>query len=451
MDKKPVSAFIEEHFELEPGIGMKLYDFQKNIIDSGAKFRIINKARQLGISSACSWEALAYAILVPNSTHLFISVSERQAMELLNVYVKRVLDNLRKKFHINVLEETKTHIKLDNGSRIISLPNNPNTVQGIRAHRIYIDEYSLFKNDREMLEAILPSISHGGTVTLISRPFGKRGEFYRIYNEAKKGVNEFVLFEIPYTELKDPTYQAMIEKIRNTLDEITFRESYCCEFIDEATSYFPYDMLIQCVDDNLTTPKPGMRLKFGIDFGRKQNSTVITIVEVNDKMNYIREIKEFTGVPYTTQLAFISRKIEDLKPEKVNVDEFGVGVRLFEELRAKHGSVINPIQLTTATKSKMISDLRIIFEDKRIRIPRNDKLMQQLHALVRTVSGGYERWEPGNTEEFGKHDDFVWSLVMAVSSKTGVQIKYFKTGEISRKPMDFNNILREGFERDIEE
>ena len=439
--EKSIADFIEDYFELRIDEPLTLQPYQRNYIENKAQFRLIVKGRQIGMSSTISWEALSHAILEPDQTILFISIAERQAVELLN-YVKRVLDNARQKHHIGIVEESKTNIKLDNNSRIMSLPNSPNTIQGIRAQRIYIDEYALFKDDKRMLEAILPSISHGGVVTVLSRPMGRRGEFYRLVKEAREGKNNFVLFEIPYTDCTLPEYQKNVAEVRKILDEISFREQYCCEFIDETTSFFPYDLLLPCIDENIVESRPGMSLRFGIDFGRKVNSTVITEIELKDNIVYVRYTKEFQGVLYGTQLSYINDRITQFKPETVNVDEFGVGVRLFEELRNKHGSIITPIELIPTTKDKLIQDLRIMFEEKKIRIPRNDKLIQQLHALQRTVVGGYIKWEPGTTEDFGKHDDYVWSLAMAATRSAVSQIRYFKVGEVSPEAIGYNKEFR---------
>lgn len=425
-----VLDFVKEYIQLNPGEPIKLHPYQENVLDCDARFRIILKARQVGISSIIAWEALAYALLHDNQTILLISTAERQATELLG-YVKRALINLRLTENIKTLEESKTVLHFDNGSRIISLPNSPNTVQGFRAHRIYIDEFGIFEGDRKMLDAILPSISHGGTLTLISRAHGQRGEFYRIWKEAKEGKNEFAIFTIPYTECKNKKYQEMIERIKKVMDMISFREQYICEFIDETQSYFPYDLLIPCIDDNLTQPREGQDLRIGIDFGKKINSTVITVIEFKNGIYLVRKLKEFLGVRYGTQLNHINRLIEDLKPNVVYVDEFGIGIRLTEELTDKWGSIIAPIGLNQEVKTNMITDLGILFEDKQIKIPRNEKLIAQLHALQRKTSGGGIRWEPGKTEKFGKHDDYVWSLALALSKEETAPIPlYFESGDL---------------------
>lgn len=437
-----VAEFIEDFFELNPDEELILHDYQREYLEEKSQFRLILKSRQVGISSVISWEALAYSLLYPNQTNLFVSASYRQAIELLN-YVKRVLSNLRLKTNVPTTEETKQSLIFENNSRIISLPNNPNTIQGIRAHRIYIDEFAIMDNDKKILEAILPSISLGGYVTILSRPYGKRGEFYRLVREARQNKNQFVLFEIPYTRCKHPGFQNMIRKLRKILDPISFRETYMCEFVDETRSYFPYELMLPCIDNNLTRPALGMDLIFGIDFGRKQNSTVISVIERRGDYQYVRQIKEFLGVGYTTQLSYMGKRIEDLKPKEVRVDEFGVGIRLFEELREKHGSIIIPVKFSNKIKQDMITDLRIVFEDKKIRIPKNDKLIAQLHALERKYERGFIRWEPGKTEEFGRHDDFVWSLAMAVSKKYIPQTKHFRVGDEHPDLRGFNRKFKE--------
>ena len=420
--------FIENEFELDSGEPIKLHDYQREFLDCDAQFRLILKSRQVGMSTVISWEALANSLLKDHRTILFVSASQRQATELLN-YVKRILGNMRLRRSIPTLQETQQSIMFSGtNSRIISLPNSPNTIQGLRAHEIYIDEFGIMDNDKRILDAILPSISLGGRVTILSTPWGKRGEFYRLVTEARDHKNEFVLFEIPYTRCNYPGFQDNINKLKSILDPMSFAESYMCEFVDENRSYFPYELMLPCIDDSISLPRPGMELVFGIDFGRRRNSTVITITEEYGDFYRIRHIKEFLGIGYTAQLGYISKMIEELNPREVRVDSYGVGVRLYEELREKHGSVIKPVQFDNRNKNLMIADLRILFEDKKIRIPKNDKLVTQLHALERKISGGFIKWEPGSSDMYGKHDDYVWSLAMSVSKKTTPHINYFVMG-----------------------
>lgn len=451
MDNVDTISFIEDNFELYPGEKLKLFQYQKDILSCNSLFRIILKARQLGISTLIAMEALAKALLLPERTILFVSASDRQAKELLG-HVYTMVYNLKRREDIPLMEESKETIRIkENNSRIISLPNNPNTIQGYRATDIYLDEYAIHENDKKILEAVLPSISHGGTLTIVSRPAGPRGEFYRIYKEAMSGKNNFIPFKIDYKQCPSKTYQKMIEEIEKTMDDISFREQYMCEFADESQSFFPYDLILPCVDDSISRPQPSMKLRFGIDFGTLVNSTVITIVEFKEDYVYLRDIIEFINVPYSVQLKSIANKIEELKPEAVNIDALGVGVRLKEELRTKHGSLIHGIESTPPYRNKIISDLKILFEDKKIRVPNNEKLLQQLHALRRTQTQ-YNKttYKPSPTENYGKHDDFVWSLAMATAKKNLTQVRYFKMNDASQAPPTLNfNVFGEEDEDNI--
>ena len=63
----------------------------------------------------------------------------------------------------------------------------------------------------------------------------------------------------------------------------------------------------------------------------------------------------------------------------------------------------------------MATALRVAFESGALKIPRNEKLIQQLHGIQRSIS-------PAGTVRYahttGQHDDYVWALCMAV---TGAQ------------------------------
>jgi len=430
-----VLKFIEDNMRLEYNKPIKLYPYQKEIILCDSQFRLILKARQVGISTVIAMESLAYALLFKGQTILIVSASERQAQEILN-YVKNLLfnmpDEIRNK--IALLEETKSSLRFSNGSRILSLPNNPNTVQGFRANRIYIDEFAHFINDKAMTQALIPSISHGGCVTIVSTPAGKRGEFYRLYTEAMMGRNDFKVFTIPYTKCPSEVYRKSVESIKSSMDAPEFRLAYCCEFVDEKESYFPFNIILPCVDDRLNmVPSKDMRLTFGIDFGKQLSSTVVIVVENKKDLKVVRYIKEFRNTPYSIQLRWISNRILTWNPEKVFIDATGIGIRLHEEMRESFGSRIVPVKLYNPERQRILSNLRILFEDKKIIIPKNERLISQLHSIRRVPSGPYVKF----VHDKHKHDDYVWALALACSEEKPPQLRYMAVGS-ERPAIDFS-------------
>jgi phage FluMu gp28-like protein len=221
----------------------------------------------------------------------------------------------------------------------------------------------------------------------------------------------------------------MIPEIRKTMDDLEFRSSYCCEFIDERTSFFPFDLIYPSVNDDLSqNPQPWMDIRLGIDFGKKRNSTVIIAIQKNDGRYFIRNVEELKNVPYTPQLELIRQRIKEWNPNKVFIDAYGIGIRLHEELRASNGSIIIGVESNMENKDRMINDLKILFEDKRIELPRNEVLLSQLHSLEKLESGGpYARYK----HEPGKHDDYVWALAYGCQDYKVTLMKYARSGTVA--------------------
>jgi phage FluMu gp28-like protein len=441
--KKYPPISVKEFYENTARLGtskIEVYDYQNELFNCQDKFRLVNKARQIGISTAIAMEALYNCIWFPNQTNLFISTGERTSRELMDK-VKSLLNTIEPfsmvikdglaefQASTKIKIDTKTAITFENGSRILSLPNNPDNIRGFTATHVYIDEYAHFENPDEIWEAVLPSITRGGKVTVVSTPKGKQGKFYMIYDEVKRGESDFKMFEFHYTRVKDPIIIQNIEKNKPVMSDIQFRQEYECEFIDEAISYFPYELLNPAVNEDIEsiyTITTGNPVYVGIDFGALRSSTVITIAEKIDKTWVIRPpIKEFIGkkriegekaeTDFSNQLDYIRMMIQRVRPTRVFLDSTGYGLPLLEELRRQFGGLVQGVNFNNALKENLITALRILFENKQIKIPRVSGLIDQLHSLEKTTTiGGYARFR----HTAGKFDDYVWSLCLAVSTET---------------------------------
>lgn len=337
---------------------------------------------------------------------LYVSASERQSMNLLS-YAYEFLRPLKPRF----LEETKTSFTLANGSSIYSLPNNPNTVRGFAADHVYLDEFAHFQDDKLMLQAIVPSVSRGGRLTVVSTPLGQRGEFHRIWTQDPK----FSKHLCDFTACPD----LRIEELRSTLDEISFRQEYCCEFIDETLAYFPYELILSAVDDTL--PGNGAQgdgmVSLGVDFGKVRDSTVmIGCARSEESVSRVVHVTELKRTNFSEQLAYLEQLKHQLKTSRILVDATGYGIPLEEQARQKLGSMVEGVTLTSGVKEALITELRIAFEDRRIRIPRSQILINQLHGLRRNATAsGVVRYE----HEEGFHDDYVWALALAYHGCSG--------------------------------
>ena len=74
-------------------------------------------------------------------------------------------------------DDSKLRMELANGSRILSLPSNEQTVRGYSADLIVLDEAA--RCDDDLISALAPMLgATGGTLVGLSTPYGKRGWYY---------------------------------------------------------------------------------------------------------------------------------------------------------------------------------------------------------------------------------------------------------------------------------
>lgn len=401
-----------------------MYPYQKRFLEDFSQFRIINKARQIGFSFAIEFEGLYIAEKFANEVIVYVSVGDRQSKELLNG-IKRFGDTQK----IPWVKESANELMLPNGSRLISLPQNPSTIRGYSPSRIYLDEFAHYKWDKDIFNAIAPGLTRTDKqrfLTVISTPLGKQGLYFKLWECGKN-----------YSRHKINIYEAIqqgcptsLEMCRNLApDDLSFRQEYGCEFVDEATAFFTYELIKECWDPELENATYDELkhcqnpLYAGYDPAKIVDAGVFIVVERRNDKPVVRHIKEWQGADYSEQLNYIARFVGGCKMSKLITDQTGVGGKIQEDLGKMLGSVAEGITFTNSTKEAMITNLRVLFQDKNITIPYNQKLTNELHTIQRKVS-------ESNTVKFahesGGHDDYAWALAMACWGFSGrVQDTYW--------------------------
>jgi len=407
-----IAQFIEDNIKVR-GSPVKLYDYQKKLLEDQSDFRIINKSRQIGISWIIAMEALFYALARPSELILIVSVSHKAAKDVMS-YIDSAYESLPASMRLPLKVDTKEEKMWSNGSRVLSLANNYRTVRGKAATRVYLDEYAHFGNeDVKMWESLMPSITRGGKATIISTPLGKSGKFHEFWEDAPK--MKWSVHEIDYKQC--PDIMSRIEVIKQGLpDELSFRQEYCCEFVDEATSYFPMDLIKSCIDPELEvnveveTDNP---IYFGIDFGKKIDSTIIIGVVKTGEHFKLMHIMEFKPPSILSDASsYVIRNHKRWKVSKIAIDQTGMGERMIEDF-ADLGNIVTGVNFTQPLKDRMISNLRILMQDRKIKIPDHPMLLAQLHALRKIVTATSIRYAHPDSGKV-QHDDYVWALALAV-------------------------------------
>jgi len=405
-------------------LGIRLYEWQRRWLDDESLFRALLKSRGVGGSFIIALEALTESLLRQESLILLISYSQRQSLELFRK-VKWLLEMLGRATltwggetyrSIRLASESKTQIELSSGSRIISLPNNPDAIRGFRADHVYVDEAGMFRNDFEIKSAIVPSIvGRTGRLSLVSTPKGRRGWFYEAWSG---GV--FSRHTAHYAEAAHIS-SAELQGLRATLTELEWRQEMEHEFLDEANAVFPYETILQCLYDEADRP-PTNPTYMGVDVGRLRDSTVVTLLErLDDGTLRVFHIQELRGLDFQSQESIILELAKTHNPISIAIDKTGIGLPLYESLSRKALGV-EGVTFTHNFKEALIATLQSMIRGRRIAIPADSReLINQLRTFQRVETGtGGIRYEAPR----GQHDDYVMSLALAV----GAALKRLTTG-----------------------
>jgi hypothetical protein len=188
-------------------------------------------ARQAGKSQVAAALALRVALLRRRALVLLLSPSLRQSAELF----RKVLDlfgALRRP--VGVRAESALRLELANGSRVLSLPESERTVRGFSAVNLLVaDEASRISDD--LYRAIRPMLAtSGGALVALSTPFGRRGWFFRAWDEEPDWRRVRVKAEeCPRIS------REFLEEERRTLGERYYSQEYGCEFVAVEGQVFP--------------------------------------------------------------------------------------------------------------------------------------------------------------------------------------------------------------------
>jgi len=399
-------------FEGHPFI---LYPYQAEFMLDPAHFRIVMKARQLGMSWVIALEGLLFALTHPYVTVLFISSGEEAAKRVLN-YVYSFLHSMP--FPAQLLNHSMTECRFTNQSRIVSLPNNDRTVRGYRAHKIYLDEFAALMNDKEIIAAIQPSISRGGDMTILSSPRGRANQFWDIWDNPDSGYSRH---QIEWWKCPDVAYRTMIKLMQKTMLDLDFRQEYCCDPSVSDMAFFTRELLREVVNPQAqyrTRLDTQNQVVMGVDFGKRVSSTAVTIAERCPDKVRIRFQAELRNMPYdfeagakATQLRKIADWNDAFNVDEINIDATGVGVRLEEDMRRLFGAKVESVIFSSKNKEIMITNLKILCEKQGIELVDDLEFIAQLLALEKDVTpSGNIRYKHIK----GKKDDRVWSAALAV-------------------------------------
>lgn len=386
--------------------------------DWGIRTRVIRKSRQVGVTTTIAHEAVWKIFTKPRQRILIVSPSLRQSRMVMEIIQE--ICGLNRRLSANVARKNIVELQTRNGSSIVATPNNPDRIRGYTADDIYLDEAAHFLNDEPVMRAIKPMLSATqGHITVISTPFGKRGLFWDQYKMAvdrqahDSNVKAYEFHPSTISPLITPAY---MQEERRNLTELEFKQEFEAVFIEEADVYLTMELIQRCVSNDaqlIDEGDPSKCYLIGIDFAKKQDETVVIVLEqTSDRKLIVRHIDAWSQMDYTEQTARIGEICERFRIVGGAADQTGVGEAVMEDLK-KVAPWVKGVIFNQKTKLDLASTLRSMMEHRRLLIPDHRRLKLQLNSVRYRVSGpGHILFETSPNQ----HDDHFWALALAAHS-----------------------------------
>ena len=439
--------FLENHAKIvhvdEGLIPFSLYPFQKDLINTITDNRnvIVKTGRQVGKSTTTLGWLLHYVLFNQSKTVGILANKAATARELLS-RIQIAYQHLPKFLQQGLKEWNKGSLELENGSKIIASSTSSSAIRGFSFSCILLDEFAHVQRHiaDEFIRSVYPTISSGKEtkVIIVSTPNGFN-MFYKYWNDAENGKNDFIPFKVHWSNVPDRD-QKWKKKIESTIGTDAFRQEYEAEFLGSSNTLISYEKL-----QELSYNDP-LHRKSDVDIFKEVESSHLYVITVDvargQGIDYSAfTVFDITEMPYKIVAKYRSNLIAPLVfPNIINiigkkyndayilieVNDIGSQVSdvLHHDLEyenlfstawyGRHGQQLSGfvggkrdsqfgVRTTKSMKKIGCSNLKALIEDDKLLIPDYD-IISELTTFVSSADSF--------SAEEGANDDLVMTMVL---------------------------------------
>ncbi len=426
--------------------------YQARWIKDQSRLKLMEKGRQIGLSWCTAWACDERTAMQGNKhdqwvssrddiqARLFIEDCKKwaKALQIAAESLGEIAIDKEKTFSAYVLEFV-------NGKRIHSMSSNPDAQAGKRGGRV-LDEFALHPDPRKLWSIAYPGITWGGSMEIISTHRGSKNFFNDLVREAREQGNPKKI-SLHRVTLQDALDQGFLYKLQQSLpledqiqamdetayfdfvksgcaDAESFLQEYMCEPADDDVAFLEYDLIASAEygSDIDWQTQEGGRLFAGIDIGRKQDLTVLWLLELLGDVLYTRDIICLQNMRKSEQEAILYPIMA--KCERVCMDYTGLGIGWGDDAQDKFGEDrVECVTFTGRVKEAMAYPVRSKMEDRLLRIPYDKHVRADLRSVTKqTTAAGNIRFTAERTPD--GHADRFWALGLAVEAANSPSQEY---------------------------
>ena len=385
----------------------KQQEIIKACTDNTTKYIIGCFGRQSGKSFTGQNLILKWALEDNGSTSMWVSPVYSQAKKVFSELVNTIAETGLTKS----VNKSELFIEFINGSVIyFRSGEREDTLRGYTLDYLVVDEAAYIK-DVVWSTVLRPTVLvKGKKVLFISTPKG-RNWFYNIavrgYGDENQQYKTFhaTSFDTPFITKEE------LEEAKLSLPDSIYRQEIMAEFIEDGGEVFS-SLSSACILTSYPPQVAGEKYYGGIDFGRQNDYTVLTI------LNSKGEVVDFYRERQKSWDIIVSEVVSKLKRWKpVAIAEVNsIGDVLYENIRKQYPG-IQPFVTNNESKQNMIEDLIMGLNENKLVLPTNElntDLYKELSVFTYEYSPKTRRVKYGAPSGF--HDDTIISLALAYQS-----------------------------------
>lgn len=185
-------------------------------------------------------------------------------------------------------------------------------------------------------------------------------------------------------------------------------QEYYCKFIEGGTSVFhKVDQAVRTEQEERDIRlRSNRRYQMGIDLAKHEDYTVLTPIDLHT-FDVIKQM-EFNRIDWNEQKEIIVKEVKYWNKARTFMDSTGIGDPIMDDLK-RQGIYIEPYHFTETSREQLLNNLKILLEQGKIKIPNDQKLIDQLKSMQYELEGRKVRMRVPE----GLHDDRIMSLALA--------------------------------------
>ena len=439
---------MDKQTQCEPDGLPLLLGYQTRWIEEQARFAVCEKGRRIGLSWSDASERVIYASEGKGNI-MYMSYNK----DMTETYIGDCADWARK-FQVavsEVIEEefvvsndekiNRFRIELNSGKQIIALSSNPRVLRskGKPGDIVILDEAAFCDDLAALLKAAIAVTQWGGLVRVISTHNGEGNEFNKLVEEIRSGRHpQWALHTIT---LDDAINDGLARRVFSVTNRDWYEgadKDWRAEIVNGYTYKEDADEELMCIPSKgggawlnwewirnaehdlagLPDLYMGRFTYIGVDIARRKHFWVAGVLELVGDVLWLRELITRQNIPFKEQGEIVDRLVKRYRPQRVVVDQTGMGEAVVEKWQEDHGERVEGVLLTAPRRLDVATVLRERFEDGTIRIQKDSMLADDLHSIKKDEHSAGSGGPRLIAETKDGHADRFWALGLACLGAT---------------------------------